>query len=119
MPVTAQDLVNTAKSNITEIDSNTAMSQVNDLTIIDVREPNEFAEGHLPGAINVPRGVLEFKIGNQPAVADTNTDILIYCLSGGRGALATESLQKLGYRNVKNLAGGIKAWQEADGAIEK
>lgn len=118
MTVTAQDLVNAAKKVITEAESNEVIQQINNLTVIDVREPNEYTEGHLPGAINIPRGVLEFKIGDQPAMSDPDTDLLVYCRSGARGALATETLMKLGYNNVKNLAGGFKAWQEAGGTIE-
>ncbi|GAB2504228.1 rhodanese-like domain-containing protein [Pseudoxanthomonas sangjuensis] len=89
--------------------------------LIDVREPDEFAAGHLPGAINLPRGVLEFSIAAHPALACQASDALarksrtlvLYCLSGARAALAADSLQQLGFEHVHSLAGGIAAWREA------
>lgn len=89
--------------------------------LIDVREPGEFAEGHLPGAINLPRGVLEFKIEAHPALAcqaspalaDRDRAIVVYCLTGGRSALAADSLRRLGFGHVHSLTGGITAWYEA------
>ena len=90
--------------------------------IIDVRSPGEFAEDHLPGAINLPRGVLEFQIHAHPAMACTTSEALavadrelvLYCLTGGRSALAADSLQALGFTRVRSLAGGLTAWRNAD-----
>jgi rhodanese-related sulfurtransferase len=82
--------------------------------IIDVREPEEYAAGCLPGAINIPRGVLEFRIDGHPQVQGRrDAEVILYCQSGGRSALAAESLAKLGYTGVVSLAGGYKAWFDA------
>ena len=90
--------------------------------IIDVREPEEYAASHIPGAINVPRGVIEFRILNQPGLKDNpqaaEQAILLYCGGGGRGALAAQSLQALGFTNVHNLEGGLSSWTEAGRPVE-
>lgn len=85
------------------------------LLVIDVREPAEFRAKHIPGAVNIPRGVLEFKIMSK--VKDVDRPVLIYCRTGLRGSLAGQSLKKLGYTNVSNLAGGFVAW-EYDGYVK-
>ncbi|WP_428355985.1 rhodanese-like domain-containing protein [Methyloprofundus sp.] len=113
MPLTAMDLVAEAKQNITEISVNDARQNLSDVLIIDVREPAEFAAGQIPNAVNIPRGVLEFQINNHPIFAgQQDAKIIVCCQSGGRSALATESLHKLGYINAVSLAGGYKAWSE-------
>ena len=86
--------------------------------LIDVREPAEYAAGHLPGAVNLPRGVLEFQIRAHPAIAGRTTGssalpLLLYCLTGGRSALAADSLGQLGFEDVRSLAGGLQAWRNA------
>lgn len=119
MSLTALDLVAAAKQHILEISPVEAKPLLDRVKILDVREPSEFAAGRLPGAINIPRGVLEFQIGSHPALgADKNAEILVYCLSGGRSALAVESLKKLGYGQAVSLAGGFKAWSEAGQPID-
>jgi len=118
MAMTAMDMVAAAKQHIREIDPTQARALLGKALILDVREPAEFGAGCLPGAINIPRGVLEFQIGNHPAFQGAaNAQILVYCLSGGRSALATEALLKLGYTHAISLAGGYKAWQEAGGVV--
>lgn len=79
--------------------------------LIDTREPAEWAAGHISGAVPVPRGILEGKI--EQLAPDVDQPIVLYCASGGRSALAAESLQRMGYRNVLSLAGGFNAWHEA------
>ncbi len=114
MTMTAMDLVANAKQNITEITVADARQALTDHLFLDVREPAEFTAGQIPGAINIPRGVLEFQISNHPAFGgQQNANIIVYCQSGGRSALATESLHKLGYKNAVSLAGGYKAWSES------
>jgi rhodanese-related sulfurtransferase len=118
MALTAMDLVAAAKRQIKEIEPTQAIPLVGKVLILDVREPSEYAAGCLPGAVNIPRGVLEFKIDTHPAFQNRqDADILVHCQSGGRSALATETLQKLGYTKVVSLAGGFKAWQEAGGQV--
>ena len=118
MALTAMDLVAAAKQHIREITPADAQAQLGGLRVLDVREPAEFAAGSLPGAINIPRGVLEFKIDTVPAFKDDkDSPFLVYCQSGGRSALAAEVLQKLGYAQPLSLAGGFKAWTEVGGAL--
>jgi len=114
MKMTAMDLVANAKQNISEISVAEAKQALSEYLILDVREPAEYAAGQLPDAINIPRGVLEFQINNHPQFADQQAaKIIVYCQSGGRSALATEALHKLGYTNAVSLAGGYKAWSES------
>jgi rhodanese-related sulfurtransferase len=113
MALTAMDLVAQAKQHIKEVNHAEASGLLGKAPVLDVREPGEYAQGCLPGAVNIPRGVLEFQIGNHPAFQNRDAEILVYCLSGGRSALAVEALQKLGYAKPVSLAGGYKGWQEA------
>lgn len=114
MAITAQDLVANAKQQIKEIDTATAQGLLGSSLILDVREPAEFSAGHLPGAINIPRGVLEFKIDAQPEFqGKQQASIVVYCQTGGRSALATHVLNQLGYEQAVSMAGGFKAWAES------
>lgn len=122
MPVSAQDLIAQAKSRIAEIDAVRLLAlQGAGAPVIDVREPAEFAAGHLPGAINIPRGVLEFEVDGHPAVNCTREPALshrerplvVYCRSGGRSALAAEALLRLGFAQPLSLAGGFAGWTQA------
>src|SRR3990170_533672 len=78
--------------------------------LIDVRDPDEYREGFIEGAVGISRGFLEFKV--QDAFPDSETPIVLYCLSGLRSLLAARALQALGYRNVASMAGGIRRWKE-------
>lgn len=121
MSLTAADLVADARQRIREI-APTAFHQARDeAVLIDVREPAEFETGHVPGAVNIPRGVLEFQVDAHPAVANATDPalahreraVVIYCRTGGRAALSADNLQKLGFSDVRSIAGGIEAWREA------
>ena len=116
---TAHDLVLAARAQIEELSPQDAQrwQAATAAQVLDVREPDEFAAGHLPGAVNVPRGMLEFCIGElQP---DGDAAILLYCKTSGRAALATQSLHSLGYTQLRSVAGGFDQWQ-ADGlSVEK
>lgn len=81
------------------------------ITIIDVREDNEWAKGHLPGAIHLGRGIIERDI--EHAVPGKATAIVLYCGGGFRSALAADNLQKMGYTNVASMDGGWRGWTEA------
>ncbi len=110
---TALDFVAQAKHNIVEIGLDAAKKSLATSIVLDVREPSEYAAGHLPGAFNIPRGVLEFRIGAHPDFQDKQEAlIIVYCQSGGRSALATEALNKMGYTNAVSMMGGFKAWTE-------
>lgn len=113
MTVTVQELVAQAKQSITEIDVESASAQLSSRLLLDVREPAEFAAGHLPGAVNIPRGLLEFKIDSHPVFqGQQSVAIVVYCQTGGRSALATQVLNQLGYTGAASLAGGFNAWSE-------
>lgn len=111
---TAHDLVEAAKQQISEIsvDEAEATIQQADL-LIDVREPAEYSQGHLGGAVNIPRGMLEFKFSATPEYDSRDLKIVLYCKTSGRGALAAQSLGEMGYLQVKSIAGGFDAWVEA------
>jgi sulfur dioxygenase len=113
--VTVQDMVAAAKQQITEITPTKAKQLLSEgnINVIDTREESEFAAGHIEQAVSLPRGILEFKIGTTPELADKSKPVLIYCRTGGRAALAAQSLQTLGYTQVLSIAGGYEAWQKA------
>lgn len=119
MAVTPHELVVEAKSMIKEVGTADAQGLLGKRVIIDVREYDEFAAGHLPGAINIPRGVLEFKIGMVPECANKSGAFLIYCRTSGRAALSAVQLQKIGYENVISMAGGFEAWNNEGRPTEK
>jgi rhodanese-related sulfurtransferase len=83
---------------------------------VDVREDDEFAVDHAAGARHIGRGVLERDI--ETLLPDKDADIVLYCGGGYRSALAAESLQKMGYRRVVSMDGGIRAWREAGYPLE-
>lgn len=119
MAVTPHDLVLEAKAQISEVGTAEAHAQLNDRIVIDVREYEEFAAGHLPGAINIPRGVLEFKIGTVPQCVDKDAPYLLYCRTSGRAAMSAVQLQRIGYRNVISMAGGYEAWNNEQRPVDK
>ena len=109
-----RDLVADAKKKTTEISPTDAAQKAkssNDTVIVDVREKDEFDESHIPDAINLSRGTIESEIEDK--FPDRNMTIICHCGGGGRSALAAESLQKMGYKNVRSMAGGFKAWKAA------
>lgn len=111
---TGQDLVAEAKQHITEISVDKAKQLLKDgnIVVVDVREESEYAAGHLDKALPIPRGVLEFKVGNFPELSDKSKTVLVYCRTGGRAALAAQTLDVLGYHNVLSINGGYEAWQK-------
>lgn len=108
---TFQDLVAEAKNEIREIsisDLKNQLMQRQDLVLLDVREPTDYQGAHIPGAINLPRGLLELDIDEM--VPNQDQPIVAYCGGGSRSALAAQTLQAMGYENVYSLAGGYKGW---------
>jgi rhodanese-related sulfurtransferase len=119
MPITPHDLVVEAKSQIKEVTTADSQTLLGKRVFIDVREHDEFSAGHLPGAINIPRGVLEFKIGMVPECANKTGAFVVYCRTSGRAALSAVQLQKIGYRDVISMAGGFEAWNNEGRPTEK
>lgn len=120
MAITASQLVARARERIREIGAETLAGELGKAPIIiDVREPHEFAVAHVYGAVNIPRGVLEFEVTGHPAVASIiapelqirDAPVYLYCRSGARSALAADALQNMGFTKVFSLAGGFLAWQ--------
>jgi rhodanese-related sulfurtransferase len=111
--MTARDLVEEAREQIVTISiaDAKAMFDKGGVIFLDVREPKEYKRGHIPGAISIPRGLLEFKISKE--FPDKNASIVVYCRSGARSSLATYALVRMGYKNVKNMDGGWMAWAKA------
>jgi rhodanese-related sulfurtransferase len=116
----AHDIVTLAKSQIQEIsiDQAEAVAREADL-LIDVRESDEFASGHLPGAVHMSRGMLEFKMSANPELAARDLKIVLYCKTSGRAALAALQLKEMGYLNVRSIAGGTDAWIAAGKPVVK
>src|SRR5256886_12846243 len=106
-----EKLVAEAKKNITEISPQDAAAKLKsgEAVIVDVRDKDEWDEGHIPGAMHLSRGTIELDI--EEKVPDTDAMIICHCGGGGRAQLAAESLQKMGYKNVRSMAGGFKAWK--------
>ena len=100
------------KSRIDEVDPSVVREQVtNGATVIDVREPEEWAAGHIPGAVHVPKSYLESRI--EGAVPDRSGHVILYCASGNRSAWATRTMvDDLGYENVESMTGGFTLWKD-------
>ena len=108
-----EKIVAEAKQNVQEISAQDAAAALErgDALVIDVRDSDEWQESHIPGAKSFSRGTVELEI--EEAAPDPSTLIITHCGGGGRSALAAESLQRMGYQNVKSMAGGLKAWKAA------
>ena len=116
----ALDLVSVAKTRIQEITIDQAEQAIRDADVLlDVREADEFAAGHLPGAVLVPRGVLEFKLSGTPELDDRSLKVVIYCKTSGRAALAACAMQEMGYLNVRSISGGFDAWAASGKPVAK
>jgi rhodanese-related sulfurtransferase len=102
-------LVAEAKTRIREVAPAEAAALIEaGAAVVDVREKDEFAGPHIEGAVNISRGVLEMRVGE--VVPDKSAPVVCYCGGGNRGALATDTLRKMGYRNVVSIAGGLTAY---------
>ena len=122
MAKTLIDLVSAARGRISEIDPAQLDAEIaaGDLLLVDVREPDEYRFGHLPGAVPIPRGMIEPSADLQfpnrhPELSQARKRrVVLYCATGGRSALACDVLQEMGFENVASLAGGYGAWQAAE-----
>ncbi|MDY0022114.1 rhodanese-like domain-containing protein [Arenimonas caeni] len=125
---TVQDMVAEAKARIREIGPDQLREmQARGVPVVDVREPGEFAEGHIPGAVNIPRGVLEFEVDGHPAVncvrdpalGHRDQPVILNCRSGARSAMAADALRQLGFAEPLSLAGGFMGWANAGLPVER
>jgi adenylyltransferase/sulfurtransferase len=107
-----RELLTQVKSEIDEIDARGASELLADSeppVLVDVRERDEWDEGHLPGAVHIARGNLESRI--EQAVPDRSREVVVYCAAGNRSAFAAKTLEELGYERVRSLAGGFTDWK--------
>ena len=117
---TAHDLVTAAKALTREVPVTQAEDVIrNSDVLIDVREADEFAAGHIPGAVHASRGMLEFKLSSTPELSSRDLKIVLYCKTSGRAALAARSLHDMGYLSVTSIAGGYDAWVAAGKPVAK
>jgi molybdopterin/thiamine biosynthesis adenylyltransferase/rhodanese-related sulfurtransferase len=108
---TFRDLLTAAKSEITEVSPEGAAAHITDgYTVLDVREPDEYQEGALPGAVHIPRGHLESQIEGR--ISDKTTPVVVYCAGGVRSAFAAQTMQELGYATVESMEGGYGRWKD-------
>jgi molybdopterin/thiamine biosynthesis adenylyltransferase/rhodanese-related sulfurtransferase len=109
---TFRDLLAAAKSAITEIDTAQAQERLaaGHVTVLDVREPDEYAEGALIGALHIPRGHLEAQVEGR--ILDKDAPVIVYCAGGVRSAFAAKTLGELGYADVVSMAGGFGKWKD-------
>ncbi len=110
-PPVVKEMVAKAKTSIKTVsaeDVKSAIDKKEKAVFLDVRDPNEYSAGHLPGAINVSRGTLEFNIWSK--VPDQNAKIYVYCKTAGRSALATKTLNDLGYKNAVLMDAQFEDW---------
>src|SRR5437870_7385125 len=107
-----RELLAHVKSQIREVDpagAETAMADRQGTVVLDVREPDEYEQGALPGAVHIPRGHLESQIENR--VPDRDAPIVVYCAGGTRSAFAAKTLTELGYTDVVSMKGGFNKWK--------
>lgn len=117
---TAHDLVMAAKQSVKEVQVQDADRVILEADVLlDVREADEFAAGHIAGAVLMPRGLLEFKLSGSPALASRDLKVVLYCKTSGRAALAAQTMQAMGYLNVCSVSGGFDAWLEAGKPVVK
>jgi molybdopterin/thiamine biosynthesis adenylyltransferase/rhodanese-related sulfurtransferase len=111
---TFEEIISRARQHVRETDVSEAAEIIDAVerpVLVDVREKYEWDEGHVPGAMHVPRGYLELRIEN--AVPDRSAPVLLYCAGGTRSVLAARTLQEMGYSDVRSLKGGFTAWKDA------
>jgi molybdopterin/thiamine biosynthesis adenylyltransferase/rhodanese-related sulfurtransferase len=118
MSPSGAELLRQVKSQIEEVDPSEVAELVDEgVTVVDVRETDEYAAGHLPGARHVPRSYLESRI--EGIVPDRSTQVILYCASGNRSAYAARTLeQEMGYEHVRSMTGGITLWKDRGYEVE-
>jgi rhodanese-related sulfurtransferase len=113
---TFKDMIRRVRSEIREVSPAEARERADKAVLVDVREADEWAQGHVPGAVFIPRGFLELRV--EEKVPDRAREVILYCAGGTRSALAARALQDLGYERVSSMAGGFGKWKESGFPIE-
>jgi rhodanese-related sulfurtransferase len=119
-PPVVKEMVAKAKTSIKTVsaeDVKAAIDKKEKAVLLDVRDPNEYTAGHLPGAINVSRGTLEFNIWSK--IPDQSAKIYVYCKTAGRSALATKTLNDLGYKNAVLMDAQFEDWIKKGYPVER
>ena len=107
-------VVNDAKKRVKEADYREIKKRLDageKMVLVDTREDNEWARGHIPGAIHLSKGIIERDI--EKTIPDKQAPLVLYCGGGFRSALAADNLQKMGYKNVLSMDGGWRGWTES------
>ena len=107
---TPRELLAQAKAAITEVEPGAAAERLGVAAFLDVREPDEYEQGAIPGAIHLPRGNLEFSVEGR--IPDKTLPVVVYCAGGARSALAAKTLVDLGYKDVVSMIGGFNRWKD-------
>jgi molybdopterin/thiamine biosynthesis adenylyltransferase/rhodanese-related sulfurtransferase len=107
---TARELLKEAKSHVREVHGQDVEDRLGDVVLLDVREPDEYEQGALPGAVHLPRGNLEFQVEGR--LPDKSAPVVVYCAAGVRSVFAAKTLSDLGYHDVVSLAGGFNRWKD-------
>jgi rhodanese-related sulfurtransferase len=113
-------IVDDAKSRVRETTVDEVKARIDrgdKFLLVDVREESEWQKDHLPGAMHMSKGVIERDV--EQKVPDLNTEMILYCGGGFRSALAADNLQKMGYKNVISMDGGIRGWREKNYPLTK
>jgi rhodanese-related sulfurtransferase len=113
-------IVEATRANIREVTADQVKAKLDGhhkFTLIDVREESEWAQDHVKGAVHLSKGIIERDI--EKKVPDPSAEIVLYCGGGFRSALAAENLQKMGYKNVLSMDGGIRTWREKNYPLSK
>jgi len=105
-----RDLLNQAKAAIREVQPEEAEPRLGQAAFLDVREPDEYEQGAVPGAVHLPRGHLEFQVEGR--LPDKSRPVVVYCAGGVRSAFAAKTLTDLGYEDVVSLIGGFNRWKD-------
>src|SRR5580765_7426237 len=114
------NLVNDAKKRIKEEDFRETKKRLDageKIVLVDTREDSEWARGHIPGAIHLGKGIIERDI--EKTVPNKDATVVLYCGGGYRSALAADNLQKMGYRNIISMDGGVRGWREKNYPMTK
>lgn len=127
MAKTWMEMVVAAKQQVKLVNVNEAKQLIDsgqDPLVVDVREPGEYQQGHIKGAIHIPRGVMEMKVDRttpafDPKFADPQKTIIVHCAAGGRSAVAAQTMKAMGYTNVCSMEGGFDGWTKSGYPVER